>query len=366
LSKPPYGLRQGTIPVLLVCAILERRNEIALYDQGTFVPEIRIPEIERLLRMPGNFEIQQYASGGIEGQVLTVLADKLFSLRILDKGTEEKGLLAIVKPLILFVTKLPIYVKKTRRINSREALAVRDSLLKARDPNSLIFKDLPNSVGVKLKDKSSAEAFVAKLASAINALQRAYPNFLDEIEMQLRHELGFNEKEKSETVRKSIQARALPLVGRTADPWLGTVIRETAQIGEQDWREVLGRVINKGNPVHQWEDSEINTFQINLDRISKEFFRLEEMVSEQTKTGASEILRVGILNGMASETRAVISISREGAADVIELTRKINQLLMKENVTDRQVRIAALAKVVAQHIDNGTDKNKSFKEVVVA
>jgi hypothetical protein len=367
LQQPPYGMKLGPIPVLLCCAILEKKDSIALYDQGVFIPELKTEPIERFLRMPENFEIQEYATSQVERHILASLEERLSALDIVSKGDEASSLLNIVKPLVVFARKLPEYVKQTKRISSPDAVAVRDLLLKAKDPSALIFGDLPKAVGIVLKDKAAVEVFVHKLILALKSLQKVYPQLLDEIEFQLRKEFDLPEGATSEIVRKKIQARAMPLVGRTAEPLLGTVIREAAQLGDRDWREVLGRAIDKGNPVHQWHDSDVTIFQLNLGKISKDFLRLEELVSEQTETGAEEILRVGILNGRASEARAIVSVTREHAPQVLELSDKINKLLGAEGeISSKQVKLAALAKVISRYlVGNSETDEDSKKEALV-
>ena len=38
LRQPPYGLKDGILPVLLLAAMLAYKDEMALYDGGVFVP----------------------------------------------------------------------------------------------------------------------------------------------------------------------------------------------------------------------------------------------------------------------------------------------------------------------------------------
>src|SRR5262249_46727699 len=50
LKAPPFGMRDGPIPVLFVAALLFHGHEVALYEDGLFVPDVSIEVIERLLR----------------------------------------------------------------------------------------------------------------------------------------------------------------------------------------------------------------------------------------------------------------------------------------------------------------------------
>src|SRR5207253_3498361 len=60
LKRPPLGMREGPIPVLLCAMLINKWQETALYEEGVFVPELRIEVIERLIRRPETFEIQSH------------------------------------------------------------------------------------------------------------------------------------------------------------------------------------------------------------------------------------------------------------------------------------------------------------------
>src|SRR5260370_24129216 len=61
-----------------------------------------------------------------------------------DRRTE---LLDVVKPLCIFVSRLPAYVLNTRKL-SPTASAVRDAILNAHEPAPLLFTDLPKACGL--------------------------------------------------------------------------------------------------------------------------------------------------------------------------------------------------------------------------
>ena len=64
LGRPPYGIKEGLLPVILLWVLLRREAEIALYEEGAFVPALTGPVIERFLRAPDKFEIQRFEIAG--------------------------------------------------------------------------------------------------------------------------------------------------------------------------------------------------------------------------------------------------------------------------------------------------------------
>ena len=64
LKSPPFGLREGPIPVLVCALLLAHKDRIALYEEGRFIPELRIEILELLIKAPETFEIQLYELAG--------------------------------------------------------------------------------------------------------------------------------------------------------------------------------------------------------------------------------------------------------------------------------------------------------------
>ena len=143
---------------------------------------------------------------------------------------------------------------------------------------------------------------------------------LDEIEIQLRE--VFNLRGTSEEARRQLHARATPLNGYATDRTLTLFVREASHLDGRDWRENLTRVVNGGTPPHQWHDADVVTFQIRLLQLASDFVRIEELVAEQRLTGATQILRIGLLDGHVQEAREVIAITPECAPVVESLVLK--------------------------------------------
>lgn len=351
LRRPPFGLKEGPLPVLLCCLLLSKKGTVALYEEGVFVPELRIEVVERLLRAPDEFEIQEHPISPVGRGVLEALGRLVAELSPGATAPTRPHIVEIARPLTISAARLPIYSRQTRRIQNPRALAVRDALIKAKDPFALVFRELPALLGVTAEQ---TKEYTARLSEALLAMQRAYPQLLDDLERQIRETFGLTDS--AATARRQLQARALPLIGKTADPALTTLVRELANIGERDWREVVAIAVNRGLPPTQWQDSDVASFQLRLTQLAKDFIRIEEMVAEQRKSGAGEIIRIGILNGQVHEARAVVAVEKERARDVISLSARIHDLL--RSMKDRRLALAAVARVAATLLDESSDKSE--------
>ena len=59
LRRPPFGLKDGPLPVIVLAALLARDDDVAIYERGSFVPAWTPSHAERLLRSPDGFEVRQ-------------------------------------------------------------------------------------------------------------------------------------------------------------------------------------------------------------------------------------------------------------------------------------------------------------------
>lgn len=61
LKQPPYGVKDGLLPIYMALALIVWRDEIAVYEENRFVPEMLIAAYERLISRPERFTLQRFA-----------------------------------------------------------------------------------------------------------------------------------------------------------------------------------------------------------------------------------------------------------------------------------------------------------------
>ncbi|MBN2162682.1 MAG: hypothetical protein JXR25_10240 [Pontiellaceae bacterium] len=207
LSEAPYGIRGGLAPLLLAIFYAINKQNIACYENGTFISELTGAEFLRLTKKPEIFEFQYCNVSGLRTDAFERLASVLNILKL----SNEPELLDVVRPLCILVAGLPPYSQKTKSI-SPTTVAVRDALMDARDPLKLLFELLPVACGcepISSKDgnKANAENYIKNLQDSIDELQKAYGNLLNLIETELMDNFGCHEQKKS-SFRAEISKRA--------------------------------------------------------------------------------------------------------------------------------------------------------------
>ena len=57
---PPYGIKDGVMPILALLIMLARQGNVALYEHGSFVPRLSASLAERLVKNPQHFSLKYY------------------------------------------------------------------------------------------------------------------------------------------------------------------------------------------------------------------------------------------------------------------------------------------------------------------
>ncbi len=353
LKRPPYGLREGPLPILVALVLLVFPDRVALYSkEGVFIPELRDEVFELFVRNPGDFEIQQFASDKTKKRILAETAKVLARAGVETDG-EVNVLLDVVKPLVVFAAKLPQFTKNTKKLDNK-TITFREALLKAKDPQLLLFEEIPDALGLKQGKKISARGLAKELEKAIHELNRAYPNLLDEIEQGIRSTLSL--KGRASQVKEILKLRSEAIVPFAVEQTLSLFAREATRIKDRDWREVLGRVIQKGIPPERWTDNDAVEFQMRLQLMRGDFLRLEELIAEKGKLPDGQIVRVGLLDGKYEEAREIVLVTPDMEPVIYDLQKRIIESLESEELPTEDVkgvRIAALARIIAKEIEKG-------------
>ena len=170
LQTRPYGVRAGVTPLLLAVVAVSHAHELAVYENGTFLPTFGAPDFLRMIEQPVTFELQLCRIAGVRAQVFAQLAHVFAAERPADRQPE---LLDVVRPLSTFAAGLSEYTRRTSEV-PKIAGSVHDVLLEAREPASMLFRDLPLACDVEpfladsRADPKLAQLYIARLRTAMD------------------------------------------------------------------------------------------------------------------------------------------------------------------------------------------------------
>ena len=282
LAGPPYGIKDGPVPVLLAAALLDREDDVFLYQDGTFVPTVGPADLERLLKAPDRYSVKRAAMLGLRSEVFRELRKTLLTQGG-DAPTRNATTLAVVRPLLRHIQALPQYTQQTGTLSARTT-AVRDALLTATEPDVLLFTDLPVACGVEPlaaetpADPTRARTFVAELRKALRELTGAYELLVADVHDLMRTALHVPRAQRS--MREDLRARSAHLVEHVIDPrgrgFLATASHDDEDQSDQEWLEALA--INIAfKPLGTWNDQDRTLFEAALAERAGWFARLEAL-----------------------------------------------------------------------------------------
>lgn len=325
LSKPPLGLREGPAAVLVFSVLLSAPEEVALFEDGTYLPEITDAIVERLLRRVDHFSVARYRFDENRRAVVDALATSL--------GMEGRvSAVALVRVLVRRVSQLPRFARNTRVI-AAETLEAREAIVAARDPLRLLLNDLPVALGLAPiarewgNDPTLAAEYAARWASALRELSEAHPALLTRVERRIASALGL--PGEGDALRAALAARATRVQRVAVDLKLKAFLgRATETRGSHlEWLEGVAMVIGN-RPPSEWTDGEFARFEVGVEEVRALFLRAEAIVGEEP----AEL--------PAAQREAV-----EGAE------REILTMLEGRLGTQRDVWLAALRRVMHRALD---------------
>lgn len=355
---PPFGIRKGVAPLLLMSFLLERRALIAPYVDGRFVVEFDDLFVERLSRVPKTISLRWASLDGAKKGLVDALAKFLREkLELHSSGTP----LDVARQLVHFAFKLPNFSKSYRGGNhliqlSDETLLFRSELLLADDPIKLLFEKLPKIFEVDLKIKKGVATYIAKTELAVDELTAVYPALINDLRRHI--ELEFPADDTADRIG-AIRRLAKDLQSKAFDPSYDRFISALASdVEENKWVEkIAGRAIHK--PVHRWLDSDITEAKVQLANLAYRFRSIIELEHEAGDNVVSVGSRMG---GGVVRTGHRMVLADESIPAVKSASESIRKFIASEALsTDEQ--IAALTNALHDLIEENEPPSNGDKEV---
>ena len=349
LMAPPLGVRSGPLPILLCAVMHHYKTEIALYENGSFIADWSMPVFERFLKAPQQFELKRFHMTGIRSDLFSQFS------RAFNQSTETQkpDLLTVVTPLMRAIAQLPKYTLVTQEL-SDNAKNFRKTVLNAREPDELLFTQLPEAFGFPAfgtqitTDSQAVSEFFSALQDALSELEQVYEILLNSVELLLIE--AFTLTPTAEKLRAELVARAEPLLSVTIEIDLKGFLVQVCSGGHDHtgWLEAIATYLAK-KPPSAWVDADKAQFEINLSQIARKFRHFEAVSYEKlahTESSAGEPIRVGITAPNRTEQERVVTLTPTADEQTAEMEDEIRKVFDKFDVDDNpELHIAILARI---------------------
>ncbi|MDA8008668.1 MAG: hypothetical protein MPK75_02965 [Alphaproteobacteria bacterium] len=333
-GKPPYGMKTEPILVLVVAIMLIHEKNIALYEHGTYVPYI-LPEItERMTKNPINYELKYVKATRDRTQLLAAVTSKL--------GIKsDPSILGVVSHLTRIASGLHTHMKTTKKMKV-ETIAVRDAILEAREPDTLLFESLPAALGYGPKiAKCDIPKFAKKLAESINRLQNGYEDMLRDINIRLMDLTGMEDRYK---LSKAASAVAGHVSDKNLKVFLEAISADSIE-RDEDWITYVAMTLT-GAPPASWTDGQRDMQENALADAAARFKRLAAMHFPAISGSlAKSAFHMTVTLPDGSESYKVVSLKPEQKRRTEQLASKIMADMKKRGLSrgDLDALIAVLA-----------------------
>ena len=315
LLSPPIGMKAGVIPVFLTAALLAYRDEIAIYEHGTFKPVLSADLSERMVRNPGHFEIKHFANtSGARGEVVAALAKHL-EVGGGSRRYRVANVVAVVGHLVSMARRMDRFTLRTRDM-SEVAVAARNALVSSVEPDVLLFEALPMALGFPsvpagAQSYADANAYARKVAAVFGELSGRPNRLLAEL-LQLLLETS------AETTRLAVCGQAAALEGHVLDPEVRSFVLTLANDAAEtdlDWIRAIATVVARKAP-SEWADEDVVQFRRELPPRVAAFQRLVALHAANRADGGGPFnaLRVTLTRSDGSEHVRLVGIDESHRA----------------------------------------------------
>lgn len=346
LWAPPYGIKSGLVLVLIMIVLYNIRNKIALYEHGTLCTNLAPEIIERMTKNPSHFEVKYFGQNVKRKQELVSVVGNRISV---SADTGSIGLMDVVGNLIHTVSTLPKYTKQATTLYSENATVVRNVILRAVEPDVMLFESIPKSLGhgaVAAMNTKEINKFADHLAGAMEELVNAYPRLLEDLRRGLYDGIGLASRSKIAKISSDLKDKI------SADPHTQGIFNALAveHLDDDDWINYFAMVL-VNSPTSEWTDAEQKLYDVNLAEFTGKVKRLMALHHERLAGKTYDNLsRIAITQSDGKEFVDIVALNdsqekvvRTSAKSALEEILKKKQFKNKEEA--RKALLVALSKM---------------------
>jgi hypothetical protein len=352
LTRVPYGVKKGVLPLIYALTLLINKDELAIYEDDLYTSTVTDELLERLARRPHTFSVQRFRLKGLRAALLDEYAAVLF--------TEQKQsltLLKIAQPLVQFIAALPDYAKRTKSV-SPMAQNIRSAILYSKSPAALVFRDLPIACGYPdfsglATDELAAKGFADILIIGLRELQGAYVELSQDMKSLFASALGADLSVNLRDLRRLVGGRyaGLERYSMDADGLSAFVRRLTSLEGDDDtWFERMLLFLGH-KPSTKWDDRDRSTAEFRLAEFARRMNDLEKLrvhhEGQRRRRGDGFTVRLVrvVKQGDAEHEQLLVSDSEQESA---VQAASASLLAVIADLASDELRIAALGEAIAR------------------
>jgi hypothetical protein len=340
-SRVPFGIKKGVMPILTLAFYLANKQHLAMYIEGTFIPELDSRYLDEWLQDERRIAFRYVEIEGDRKELLEGLAKEL-SQKLAQPVSPEP--LDSARGLVTIVKRLPMWTHKTSSL-SPKAIKTRNMLLNARDPHKVLFNDLPAQYS-----EASGEELVKFVVKLIEEMSFAYPKMLSTVKAALLKALDHDDNLSE--LRKRVEG-----VKGIAGEFLLEAFANRVGLFDGSDSAIEGLIslaVNK--TATECNDTDIDAAILKLCEWAMEFRKVEAMSFVRGRPSSRHAIAVIFGTGQGQSVTNTFDVADSDLPAINNLVEKF--LNSFNGDIKREVFLAALAEAGARMVKPKTEKSK--------
>ncbi len=360
-GEPPFGVKPGLLPILVVAFILSQIDKLAIYRNGIFRARFDDVDVEYLAKDPSFIQIRWMDLNNFSRGLLSGMVQVVRDLDDDDNLTLQEPI-DIGRGLVSIYTKLPNWTQRTMLLSSN-ARKIRELFKRANDPNRFLFDDIPKI----FRDMDSFEKenrlnqVIFHVREGLEELIEAYPLMLQRLKDTMLTELQIpNSSSKS---LEDLHQRANNILELTGDFRLNAFIGrlESFDGSSESFEEIASLAANK--PPRDWTDQILDKVTVEIAELAQKFLRAELFSHVKGRTDKRQAIAVVVgLNKQSIPLIEEFSVSDSDRKPIKDLIQRFHDVIDSSEENQRIV-LAALAEISTHFMQSSSNPDHSIEAV---
>ena len=352
--KPPFGLKDGLMPILAVAFVLSHRDKLAVYRDGIFRARFDDVDVEYLAKNATTIQLRWMDLSEGSRNLLSGMAQVV---RDLDSANTLVHLepIDVGRGLVAIYDQLPQWTARTLKL-SANAMRVRDIFKRAYDPNAFLFEDIPGTLGedVVLATNRDVHRVIGSVREGLEELVRAYPEMLHRLRDSMLSELQV--PNVSPQSLAELRARAEHIRQLAGDFRLEAFVGRLSQFdgSDESFEGIASLAANK--PPRDWVDPDLDQAAIELAHMAQKFLRAETYARVEGRPNKRHAMAIVV--GTDRNPRPLLEEFTIADADRASINDLINRLSAILEEADDSIILAALAELSIRYMQKSPPQLK--------
>ena len=363
--KPPYGVKNGLMPILAVAFVLSQRDKLAVYRDGVFRAIFDDVDVDYLAKDAAFIQLRWMDLTDTARRLLSGMADVV---RDLDETNELTHLepIDVGRGLVAIYDRLPKWTERTMRLSSN-AVSIRELFRRAHDPNQFLFDDIPGTLGedISLADESALSRVMGSVREGLEELVQAYPSMLHRLRDIMLAELQV--PNVSPQALADLRERAENIKQLAGDFRLDAFVGRLLHFdgSHASFEGIASLAADKPPP--DWVDPDLDRAAIELADMAQRFLRAETYARVKGRPDKRQAMAVVIgMDGRPAPLLEEFDIADSDRAAVDALVERVAGALEETDTSRHSIILAALAKLSTRYMQESPPADKAPSRKVVS